>query len=147
MRVEPGQSAIGCEPVRAIPHFDHVVHDSMGQSLIDSVVGELISVEPRKSLQGAEPQISGRVLNDTAYVIAGQPIRRGVDSHGQLLGACQTSHQQGSPKYFAKEDAIETRHATTPVLSGQRRAFPPPVPFSRSLYAADILAGIVATRR
>ena len=66
----------------------------MRQPFIRAVVGELVAVEARQPLLGAEPEEAARVADDLVDDIVRQPVGGGVSLERRALGPRHETHDQ-----------------------------------------------------
>ena len=58
----------------------------MRQAMFDTGVDELVTIEARQAVVGAEPQEAARIRDDFVDSVAGQTISRGVSAYRELFG-------------------------------------------------------------
>jgi hypothetical protein len=97
--VESRQAGVGGEPEVPLVCFDHVEHQTAGQTVPGREVGEAMAVEERDSLDRAKPEIPFEIPVNPGHPIPNQAIVGGEDAERRLLATervnCQREKYKG----------------------------------------------------
>ena len=93
-RVEPGHTAIGRDPIRAITSDKEIVHRMVRQPVVDLIRDELGPVETTQSIDGTEPQEAARIAHDSSHVRVRKALLGRVRANRQTFARCVRGNER-----------------------------------------------------